>query len=146
MIMKLQNTLLTGSVVQVFLYGAVGLATFAIDVGSTSVLYDVFHLPAYLASGCGFLLGFLFSFPMNRKKVFRHTGRDRFSLQTQVFMYATLSIFNLVSTSFIVHEVVSMNILNIQYAKIGVTAVIAVWNFLLFKFLIFSKVDLQDPE
>ena len=123
---------------QVILFLAVGFTTFLIDVLVTSVLYSFAHLPAYLASAVGFLSGFFFSFPMNRKKVFRHTDKDRFGIKTQILFYICLSIFNLLVTSALVEGIVYLGI-NIAVAKVLVTGLIAVWNFFIFKFVVFSK-------
>lgn len=124
---------------QILFFGVVGLLTLGIDVGVTTFLYETAHLPAYLASAIGFLSGFFFNFPMNRKKVFRHSKYDRFRLRLQVTMYIAIAIFNLIATSLIVELLVSTEILQIQYAKIAVTVMIALWNFLLFKLVVFSK-------
>lgn len=121
------------------MFGAVGVITLGIDVGVSTFLYNVTHLPAYLASAIGFLSGFFFNFPMNRKKVFHHSSKDRFSLHAQVGMYVVLCVFNLVVTSLLVEGMVRSGLLEIQYAKIVVTVLIAIWNFLLFKLVIFSK-------
>jgi putative flippase GtrA len=124
---------------QLILFGVVGVITLAIDVGVSAILFYGTHLPAYLSSGIGFLSGFFFNFPMNRKRVFHHSDRDRFQFHTQVVFYITLSLFNLIITSYLVELMVNNNLLPIQYAKIIVTGLIATWNFLLFKFFIFSK-------
>ncbi len=124
---------------QVVLFGIVGLITLGIDVAVTTSFYNIFNFPAYLASAIGFMSGFFFNFPVNRKKVFNHSDKDKFSLHIQVVMYLSLSVFNLIATSAMVEGLVSFNLLEIQYAKIVVTALIAIWNFLLFKFYIFSK-------
>ena len=123
---------------QVILYGLVGGLTLLIDLTVTTVLYSVFHLRAFEAIGIGFLSGFMFNFPMNRKNVFRHQKNDRFSLKWQIVMYGLLCIFNLFATSTITQILVSHS-LKIAYAKLVVTALIAGWNFLIFKLLIFSK-------
>jgi putative flippase GtrA len=124
---------------QIILFGIVGVTTLGIDVGVSAFCYYVLHFPAYIASGTGFLSGFFFNFPMNRKRVFHHGANDRFSFKVQVILYIALSIFNLVITSLLVDLMVNNHFLVIQYAKMVVTALIAVWNFVLFKFLIFSK-------
>ena len=92
-----------------------------------------------MASGIGFLSGFCVNFPLNRKQVFNHSEDDRFPLKAQIYLYASLSIFNLIATSVTVDVLVSTNILEIQWAKIVTTVVFAVWNFLVFKLFIFSK-------
>lgn len=124
---------------QILLFGIVGVVTLGIDVGISTLSYAIFHFPVYLASGVGFLSGFFFNFPMNRKKVFNHSDTDRFSLRMQVVFYILLCIFNLIVTSLLVDVMVNTNFLPIQYAKIVVTIMIAIWNFILFKAFIFSK-------
>ena len=126
-------------VVQIFLFGIVGITTLLVDTLVTSILYYIAHLPAFMASGIGFLSGFCVNFPLNRKQVFNHSEDDRFPLKAQIYLYASLSIFNLIATSVTVDVLVSTNILEIQWAKIVTTVVFAVWNFLVFKLFIFSK-------
>ena len=126
-------------VIQIFLFGIVGVTTLAVDTLVTSILYYIAKMPAFMASGIGFLSGFCVNFPMNRKQVFNHSKDDRFSLKTQIYLYALLSIFNLIATSMMVDVLVKTNILEIQWAKIITTVVFAIWNFLVFKLFIFSK-------
>lgn len=126
-------------VMQILLFGIVGVTTLAVDTLVTSILYYIAKMPAFMASGIGFLSGFCVNFPMNRKQVFNHSKDDRFSLKTQIYLYALLSIFNLIATSMMVDVLVKTNILEIQWAKIITTVVFAIWNFLVFKLFIFSK-------
>lgn len=126
-------------VIQIFLFGIVGVTTLAVDTLVTSILYYIAKMPSFMASGIGFLSGFCVNFPMNRKRVFNHSEDDRFSLKSQICLYALLSFFNLMATSTAVDLLVKMNILEIQWAKIVTTIVFAVWNFLVFKLFIFSK-------
>ena len=126
-------------VIQILLFGIVGVTTLAVDTLVNSILYYMAKMPASMASGLGFLSGFCVNFPMNRKRVFNHSEDDRFSLKSQICLYALLSFFNLMATSTAVDLLVKMNILEIQWAKIVTTIVFAVWNFLVFKLFIFSK-------
>lgn len=127
-------------VTQIVFFGFVGGITLLIDVVVTSAMYNLLNLPAYLSSGIGFLSGFFFNFPMNRHKVFKHTNRDKYTLKTQIWFYAGLAIFNLITSSLLVEVFVATEVLRIEYAKILVTAMIAAWNFIIFKTLIFSKI------
>lgn len=122
---------------QAIQFGVVGVVTLLIDVLVTYFVHQA-GVSAQVASGAGFLSGFFFNFPMNRKKVFNHSKQDRFSLKMQITLYAVLSIFNLILTSWLVGWLAE-NIMEIQYAKTLVTAVFAVWNFFVFKIFIFSK-------
>src|SRR5690242_3528694 len=115
---------------QIIFFGAVGVLTLAIDTVVTAVCFYFLGIPAYASSAIGFLSGFFFNFPMNRRKVFHHSINDRFSLRTQVIFYVLLSVFNLIFTSYLVEILVHANVA-IQYAKFIVTAMIAVWNFVL---------------
>ena len=123
---------------EVFLFLLIGGVTFLIDVMVTVALYNVFHFPAFIASCAGFLSGFFFNFPMNRKRVFKHSKNDRFSFAFQISAYATLALINLFLTGFLTEFLVTLGT-NIAIAKVIVTGIIAVWNFILFKFFIFSK-------
>jgi putative flippase GtrA len=78
---------------------------------------------------------------MNRKRVFKHTKHDRFTLKTQIILYASLAVFNLFMTSFLVQIFVASGFVSIAVAKIIVTVLIAIWNFVIFKLFIFSKKD-----
>lgn len=124
---------------QALLFGIVGIATLAIDIVVSSVLFYGLHLPAYIASAAGFLSAFIFNFPVNRKRVFKHSENDKFSLHAQAMMYVVLCVFNLFITSILVDVMVNTDLAQIQYAKVIVTILIAIWNFILFKTVIFSK-------
>lgn len=126
------------NITQIALFLVVGGVTFLIDLAVTTSLYSLLHLPAYLASAIGFLSGFFFNFPMNRKKVFQHSIHDRFGIKQQIGLYALLSVFNLFATSLIVEVLVMIGV-DISISKIAVTVLIAIWNFLIFKFFVFSK-------
>lgn len=131
---------------QIIFFGFVGFVTLGIDVTVTTTLYNVAHFPAYMASAIGFLSGFFFNFPMNRKRVFRHSSKDKFSLRAQVAMYVSLSLFNLAATSALVELLVVHDVVRIAIAKLLVTALISMWNFVLFKTIIFSKLAVADVE
>jgi len=132
---------------QVGLFGLVGVASLLIDLCVTTALYNYAHFPPYLAGTLGFLSAFFFNFPINRKHVFNHTEHDKFSLKIQVISYISLSLFNLFITGLFMQILVKHLSVQVSLAKICVTGVIAVWNFLIFKFVIFSKrPHLSDVE
>ena len=141
-----KDNMKNGIFLKIFLFLAVGGITLLIDASISYILYHNIHLPAFLASGIGFLSGFVFNFPVNRKKVFNHSQYDRFSLKIQITLYTLLSLFNLVATSSIIATLVNSNVLDIQWAKVVVTAVFAIWNFLVFNLFIFSKNNDKNVE
>lgn len=124
---------------QLFLFGVVGGISFLIDFLVTTTLYNFFHAPPFLAGTIGFLSAFFFNFPVNRKHVFNHSVYDRFSMKTQMVMYMLLSLFNLLITGVLMQVIVGSGTLKIGPAKVIITALIAAWNFVLFRFVIFSK-------
>ena len=141
-----KDNMKSGIFLKIFLFLVVGGITLLIDTSISYILYHNIHLPAFLASGIGFLSGFVFNFPVNRKKVFNHSQYDRFSLKIQITLYTLLSLFNLVATSSIIATLVNSNVLDIQWAKVVVTAVFAIWNFLVFNLFIFSKNNDKNVE
>ena len=141
-----KDNMKNGIFLKIFLFLFVGGITLLIDASISYILYHNIHLPAFLASGIGFLSGFVFNFPVNRKKVFNHSQYDRFSLKIQITLYTLLSLFNLVATSSIIATLVNSNVLDIQWAKVVVTAVFAIWNFLVFNLFIFSKNNDKNVE
>ena len=141
-----KDNMKNGIFLKIFLFLVVGGITLLIDASISYILYHNIHLPAFLASGIGFLSGFVFNFPVNRKKVFNHSQYDRFSLKIQITLYTLLSLFNLVATSSIIATLVNSNVLDIQWAKVVVTAVFAIWNFLVFNLFIFSKNNDKNVE
>jgi len=116
----------------------VGVITLLIDLAVTIALNNLLHFPPYLSSAIGFLSGFVFNFPMNRKKVFKHSKDDRFRLMTQIYFYITLCALNLLITSLFSELLVAAG-LYIAYAKLIITAMISIWNFLIFRYFVFSK-------
>ena len=130
-----KDNMKNGIFLKIFLFLVVGGITLLIDASISYILYHNIHLPAFLASGIGFLSGFVFNFPVNRKKVFNHSQYDRFSLRSQIILYAV-----------IIATLVNSSILDIQWAKVIVTAVFAIWNFLVFNLFIFSKDNNKNVE
>lgn len=124
---------------QYLFYLVIGLITLIIDTAVAAIFYDIFDIQAFISSGLGFLAGFIFSFPINRRKVFRHSDKDRFSMRSQLIMYAGLAIFNLIFTSLLVHAAVDWLNFNIVVAKMFTTGAMSIWNFVIFRYLIFSK-------
>ena len=121
------------------LFGIVGVVSLLIDLAVTNFLYHVLHLEPYLAGTIGFLSAFFFNFPVNRKHVFNHSDNDKLSLRVQIILYAALSVFNIFMTGLLMQLTVASGLLDISIAKVGVTALIAAWNFVLYKTLIFAK-------
>lgn len=124
---------------QVLLFGIVGVGSLLIDVIVTTFLYNLLHIPAAIAGVVGFVAAFLFNFPLNRKKVFKHENDSRYSLKLQIILYLALCIFNLFVTALLMHILVDKLGILIFIAKALTTALISVYNFFVLRFFIFSQ-------
>lgn len=135
----------TRTIRQLFAFGLVGIATLIVDVFVTQISY-LAGAPAFVASAIGFLSGFVVNFPLNRKKVFHHGANDRFSFKVQIWSYAGLSVFNLVTTSATVAALTALGV-PISVSKILVTVVFFFWNYLVYRFFIFRKNPrIENPQ
>lgn len=124
---------------QLVLFGLVGGTSLLLDVTVTTLAYRWWHIPAGIAGVLGFCSAFFFNFPINRKHVFNHTKNDRFGIKAQVGLYVVLSCINIGATAVMMQLAVGSLHSNVSVSKICTTAIIAAWNFLLFKFYIFAK-------
>lgn len=118
-------------------YLLTGICAFAVDYLVLTSLYYVLNVWLVVATSAGFISGLVVSFTVNRLWVFGRAGRQRNPFH-QSAEYITLVIFNYLFTVLVVS---GLNHLGIQpfYGKILVTGCIVVWNYLLFKKIIFSK-------
>ncbi|MEO5949044.1 MAG: GtrA family protein [Candidatus Saccharimonas sp.] len=125
---------------QIILFGIVGVISLVIDTSVTWFLYEIIAVPVAIASIVGFFSAFAFNFPVNRKRVFHHTDNDRYALHVQIALYAALLFFNAGFTAVAAYLLVKGG-LSIVATKILLTALIAIWNFLLFRYVVFAKQD-----
>jgi len=97
--------------------------------------YDV-HLAAGIASGIGFSTGLVSSFLLNRLWVFPAKA-DRWSSR-QISIFLMLGLFNLTFTSLFVQYLVSLQLPG-YFAKFCAMVLVVIWNFILFKKIIFKQ-------
>ena len=124
---------------QIVRFLVVGIITFLIDLFVTYTSYYLLNYEyAGFCSALGFISGFIFNYTVNKKYVFTISGNRRFSTQHQIVMFAGLAIFNLIISSVMVGYFVDHLLFNIIICKVVMTALIATWNFILLKKVIFS--------
>lgn len=111
---------------------------FVIDFGVSLFMYYLVGLGPGISSGIGFTAGFIVGFTLNKKWVFKHDSKSRFNVSAQLILYLLLAVFNLIISSVAVEVIVGKGIM-IEIVKPITVIVIAFWNFLIFKFFIFSK-------
>jgi len=117
-------------------YLVVGGAAFVVEYSSFYVLFSVFNWAVWLANGVSFLLALLTSFACNRAWTF---GAKTYSKRTtqQLGLYITLAFINLLLTLGLVQIMVSLGA-SAKLAKFTAMLITSAWNFLIYKFLIFT--------
>lgn len=125
-------------------YLVVGGLLFIFDFVCSLFFYYVLHLDPGIASGTGFLLGFLIGFTLNKKVVFLHNSNSRFSVRVQVTLYLLLALLNLIVSASLVHKLVRYGF-RIEYVKIFVTGAIAGWNYIILGRYIFGLKPVEYP-
>lgn len=114
----------------------IGILTFAVD-------YGVFALAlGHMNSDSGYLfrhslssgLGFVLSFTLNRIWVFRSKGKLLF----QLLKYCCLFGVNLVLSNAVLFALIHSLKVNPNFSKLGVIAFITVWNFVIYKAVVYN--------
>jgi putative flippase GtrA len=116
-------------------YLLVGGAAFVTEYGLFLIIYYLLHTDIYIANSISFLCGLSVSFTFNRGWAF-NSGSFRHKKHHQLAMYTVLALFNLLLTNLLI-GLLKKHGLDPKLAKVVVMCLIVVWNFLLFKGLIF---------
>ena len=117
-------------------YLVAGGSAFATEYGMFLVLYQLLGVQVYVANSVSFCCGLAVSFSLNRLWAFRAAS---FKLRGhhQFLIYTSLAVFNLIMINVIVGILKSQG-LNPLVGKVVAMCVIVVWNFLIFKRIIFK--------
>ncbi|RJO62240.1 GtrA family protein [candidate division WS5 bacterium] len=120
---------------KIFKYIFIGIISLIIDAGFLYIFTEFLKINYLISAGISFLIALLFNFQMNREWTFSET-RGKYT--KQFISYIVLVIFNLFFT--ILFMYVSTDILNIYYlySKIIIITLIALWNFILYRKVIFK--------
>ena len=87
----------------------------------------------FIAQTISFLCGFVTSFTLNKKWVFKSGGNVR----GELMRYATLAAVNLVLTNVVIWLLVNDLHISAWIAKIAVMAMVVAWNYIIYKKIIF---------
>lgn len=117
-------------------YLLVGSATFVIEYIVFYVLYVFLHWNLLLANSLSFGIGLATSFSLNRAWAFKQHEFQR-SVHHQAALYVTLAFTNLLINNGIVAFLNTIG-LDPRIGKIAAIATIALWNFLIFRTIIFK--------
>jgi putative flippase GtrA len=121
---------------EVLRYAFSGGTTFVVEAGTFYVLHDLMHFSLYVANSGSYLFALAVNFLMLRYFVFRG-GRDRAARQ-QFMLFAVLAFCNFFASNVLVglyFDVFDVAII----AKCATIFTIAVWNFLIMRYLIFAQ-------
>ncbi len=119
-----------------FRYGVVGVVTFVIDFGVTSLMLSV--VPLLLANTAGFLVANVANFLLAHRWVFKHEWhRGRL-----VGAYASVlgvSLIGLALNNLVVWILVAAGGLSLLIGKVAATAIVMIWNFLARLFWVYKN-------
>lgn len=120
-----------------FKYLTVGVTAVVVEYGSFTLMYGVADWQLYVANSISFTLGLLTSFFLNRLWTFGHADKSYSKKAShQLGFYVALAITNLLLSNILIGLL--SQILDPRYAKLIVMAGPPIWNYLIFKFVIFN--------
>ena len=119
-----------------FKYLAVGVVAFGVEYGSFYGLFFGAGWPLYAANSISFGLGLLTSFSLNRLWTFGHKSYQKRATH-QLGFYVTLALVNLLLTNVFVDLLTQLG-MNPRFGKLVAMLITSLWNYFLFKFLIFN--------
>ena len=118
-------------------YLLAGGSAFLTEYLSFLVLFNVINAKLYVANSLSFCCGLLVSFSLNRSWTFT-SDKFHHKYHRQLFMYGALALFNLVFINVLLGILNSIGIAPL-IGKLVVMVAIVVWNYNIFKNVIFKK-------
>lgn len=120
-------------------YLIVGSSAFVVEYGTFYLMYYLFHWHLILANSLSFILGLLTSFILSR--IWTFYGQDyKNKLHAQFGMYISIALLNLLLTNLIVSWLKYADLAP-KFGKLFAMVFTSLWNYLLFKRIIFTKAD-----
>lgn len=129
-------------------FGIVGIIAFVIDFGLLNLFVGVFHMHNVLASTLSFLISLMFNYLASMKYVFKHRD-DMARWMEIVIFFVSSAIGLLINDAIIWLSTYGMNkdamitqhaeyLLRTNGGKLVATVVVAIWNFVIRKWLLDS--------
>lgn len=123
--------------VQLPLYLFAGLTTLMVEYGIFLILFYVLDLSVILANALSFTTALTVNFLLNKKLVFS-VNNSKNSVQKQIVLYFGLALFNVLITTTGIHFLLKLSV-PAFLAKLLLMGVVAGWNFVIFRQVIFRK-------
>lgn len=130
--MKLRKT--STGIVRFLKYTVVGVGTFLLDLGMLYVATSIIGIPYYLATPCSFLIAVSINYAISRRFVFSDTKR---SLTRGYTYFIAIALLGASVTTFGVTTFVTYFGLYYLHARIAMSFVVGIMNYLLNLFLNF---------
>lgn len=121
-------------------YIVVGGTAFILEYGSFLGLYYLLNMQIVPSNAASFLFGLSVSFYLNKFWAFK-SDKHLLSKYSQVVIYGVIAAFNVVVSSIGASLLVRNLDVPAFIAKVLLIMLIAIWNFLLFHFLLFRTTD-----
>ena len=123
----------------IILYGIVGLLTVGVDYGIFLFTFKLLYFPIFIANALGLVCGFIVSFTGNRVFVFKANKQNtHHSLLKQILLYGVLLSINTILSYGIIQLLITAGISPVIGKGVAIVA-IAIWNFVIYKKIIFKK-------
>ena len=121
---------------QLFRFGVAGGASFAIDYGLFILIFRVFGVHYIIAAGISFAVAVVFNWIINSRWVFTEGARVSHK-GVEVLVFVGIAVVGLGVNEAVLWAGVMVLGVRAEVAKLAATAVVAVWNFLLRKILLY---------
>lgn len=114
-------------IAQFMKFGIVGVIAFLIDYGLMVVLTEFFGVPYLISNTISFTVSVVFNYVASMRYVFER--RDDMSRRREFIIFVVLSIIGLILNDLFMWLFVSVWFIDYRIAKIIVTVLVAIWNF-----------------
>lgn len=119
-------------------YVIVGVGSLAVDYGLLIIGYHVIGLDLPVATTIAFVIGLLFNFTVNKLWAFQSRSKTVARSFREITLYGLLVVFNLLFTNIFIYHVYQVGI-GPEISKIITTALTTLWNFVIYKKVIFRQ-------
>jgi len=114
-------------IAQFMKFGIVGVIAFLIDYGLMVALTEFFGVPYLISNTISFTVSVVFNYVASMRYVFER--RDDMSRRREFIIFVVLSIIGLILNDLFMWLFVSVWLIDYRIAKIIVTVLVAIWNF-----------------